>query len=176
MKRTLLATSLYLALSVARADPQDTAFTYQGSLTENGAPANGNVDLTFTLFGSAMGTDQIGTPIVMPAFPVVNGRFSTDLDFPGAFTGQQTWLEVTVGSQILAPRQPVNTVPVAQYALNGNAGPTGPTGPTGVTGMTGADSTVMGPTGPTGPTGATGMTGAASTVAGPTGPTGPTGP
>ena len=178
MKRTLLATSLYLAFSVAHATPQDTAFTYQGSLTSNGAPANGNVDLTFKLFGSVSGTDQIGSTVSMPAFPVVNGRFTTDLDFPGAFTGEQTWLEVTVGTQVLTPRQPVNTVPVAQYALTGNIGATGPTGAAGATGMTGANSTVAGPTGATGstgPTGPTGVTGADSTVVGPTGATGATG-
>ena len=175
MKRSLLAASLLLALSAAYADPQATAFTYQGNLTANGAPANGTFNLTFKLFGSATGPDQIGSDINMSAFPVVNGRFTTDLDFPGAFTGEQTWVEVTVGTQTLSPRQPVNTVPVAQYALNGvigAPGPTGATGPMGLTGATGANSIVAGPMGATGPTGATG---ANSTVAGPTGPTGPTG-
>jgi len=155
MKRSLLAASLLLALSAAYADPQATAFTYQGNLTANGAPANGTFNLTFKLFGSATGPDQIGSDINMSAFPVVNGRFTTDLDFPGAFTGEQTWVEVTVGTQTLSPRQPVNTVPVAQYALNGVIGAPGPTGATGPMGLTGA----TGATGATGGTGATGTLG-----------------
>jgi hypothetical protein len=177
MKRSLLAASLLLAFSAAYADPQTTAFTYQGDLTASGQPANGNFDLTFKLFDAVTGGNQLGS-ITMSAFPVVNGKFTTDLDFPGEFKGAQTWVEVTVGTQTLSPRQPVNTVPVAQFALTGVVGPAGATGATGATGPTGADSTVAGPTGPfgsTGPTGPTGATGANSTVAGPTGATGPAG-
>ena len=177
MKRSLLAASLLLALSAAHANPQTTAFTYQGNLTSNGQPANGTFDLTFNLFKVATGGTPVGS-ITMNAFPVVNGKFTTDLDFPGQFIGEQTWVEVTVGTQVLSPRQPVNTVPVAQFALSGvigATGPTGATGPMGLTGATGATSTVPGPTGPTGAMGATGPTGASSMVAGPTGPTGATG-
>jgi hypothetical protein len=117
MTRTLLAALFLLAASAAWADPQSTAFTYQGNLTSNGSPANGNFNLTFTLYGSPTGSDQVGSPLSMPSFPVVNGRFTTDLDFPGTFSGQQRWLQVKVGTQLLSPRQPVNAVPVAQYAL-----------------------------------------------------------
>jgi BclB C-terminal domain-containing protein len=118
MKRLLFAASLLFALSFAHADPQTTAFTYQGNLTANGAPANGNFNLTFKLFDAVTGGNQIGTAITMTSFPVVNGRFTTDLDFPSAFAGQQRWVEVSVGSQVLSPRQPVNSVPVAQFALS----------------------------------------------------------
>ena len=119
MKHFLLSALLLLAFSAVYADPQSTAFTYQGNLTSNGQPANGSFDLTFKLFGSATGTDQIGSSIVMTGFQVNNGFFTTDLDFPTAFTGQQQWVEVTVGTQTLSPRQPVNSAPVATYALNG---------------------------------------------------------
>ena len=118
MKRTLLAASLLLVVSVAYAASQSTAFTYQGNLTSNGSPANGNFNLTFTLYGSPTGSDQVGSSVSMPSFPVVAGRFTTDLDFPGTFSGLQRWLEVKVGTQVLSPRQPVNAVPVAQYALS----------------------------------------------------------
>jgi hypothetical protein len=176
MKRHFLATSLLIALAhhATASTLQDTAFTYQGNLTASGQPANGTFDLTFKLFDAVTGGNQLGS-ISMSAFPVVNGKFTTDLDFPGQFIGEQTWVEVTVGTQVLSPRQPVNTVPVAQFALSGVIGATGPTGATGPmgatgpTGATGANSVVAGPTGPTGPTGAN------STVAGPTGPMGPTG-
>jgi hypothetical protein len=175
MKRSLLASSLLLAFSVAYADPQTTAFTYQGNLTSNGAPANGDFNLTFTLYDAATGGNQIGSPILMPNFPVANGRFTTDLDFPGNFTGQQRWIEVVVGTQTRSPRQAINAAPVAQFALSGVVGPAGATGATGPTGATGANSTVAGPQGATGPLGPTGPQGVKG-VAGPTGPSGATGP
>jgi hypothetical protein len=117
MKRSLLAGFLLAALGAAHAVTQTTAFTYQGSLTANGAPANGSFDLTFKLFDAATGGNEVGSPVVMLGFPVVNGRFTTDVDFPNAFAGDQRWLEVTVGTQVLSPRQAVNSVPVAQGAL-----------------------------------------------------------
>jgi hypothetical protein len=101
--------------------------------------------------------------------------FTTDLDFHQIFSGTQYWLDIQIGTAVdneekLSSRQPINAVPVAQYALNSPAGTAGPTGATGSTGA-------VGPTGPTGagstgPTGATGSTGAT----GPTGSTGATGP
>ena len=174
MKRSLLAASLLLAVSAAYADTQTTAFTYQGNLTSNGQPANGNFDLTFSLYDAATGGNQVGSQILETAFPVVNGRFITEVDFPTAFTGQQRWVQVTVNGQELSPRQPVNAVPVAQFALSGQIGPTGPTGATGASGAIGASSTVAGPTGATGPTGPTGPTGSTG-PAGVTGTTGTTG-
>ncbi len=111
--------------SVAIPAPQSTAFTYQGLLNASGHPASGSFDLAFRLFDAATLGNQIGTAISMPQFPVANGVFTVDLDFPGAFTGSQRWLEVTVGAETLTPRQPVNAVPVAGFALSGNPGPSG---------------------------------------------------
>jgi len=181
MKRHALTAALLLAFAhvgIVHAEPQSTAFTYQGLLRADGTPANGDFDLTFKLFDAATGGTQVGSTITMPQFPVTRGRFTTDLDFPNVFTGNQLWLEVTVGAQTLSPRQPVNSVPVAQFALSGVIGPSGATGATGPTGPTGAASTVAGPTGATGPTGAQGNTGAtgATGVTGTTGSTGGAGP
>src|SRR5690349_10170191 len=41
---------LPVLLNVSITLAQTTAFTYQGKLTDNGTPANGNYDLTFKLF------------------------------------------------------------------------------------------------------------------------------
>jgi hypothetical protein len=131
MKRTALAAALLLSLSYAYAGtstPQSTAFTYQGTLSASGHAANGNFDLTFKLFDAVTGGAQVGSTITMLQFPVVNGAFTTDLDFPGVFTGNQAWLEVMVGTQVLSPRQPINAVPVAGYALSGITGPSGAAG------------------------------------------------
>ncbi|HEU4663760.1 MAG TPA: hypothetical protein VFS55_07000, partial [Dokdonella sp.] len=133
-------------------------FTYQGRLAQNGQPANGEHDLSFTLYDAATGGNALGAPQVESQFPVVDGLFTVSLAFPGVFTGNQTWLEVSVDGQPLLPRQAVSTTPVAQYALSGNPGPAGATGPQGP----------AGPAGPEGPAGATGP-------AGPEGPAGPQG-
>ena len=120
MKRSaLMVAFLFLLLQAAHsATPQSTAFTYQGALSENGQPANGNFDLIFKLFDAETNGNQVGSTITKTSFPVANGKFSVDLDFlAGAFAGNQLWIEVTVGTETLAPRQPVNSVPVAQYAL-----------------------------------------------------------
>jgi len=186
MKLRMLAAALLLAMSDAGASSvQSTAFTYQGSLRANGQPADGFYDMSFTLYDAATGGNVVGAPQAIAQYPVVGGQFTIDLDFPGTFTGQQRWIEVAIGGQTLLPRQAVNTVPVAQFALNGVIGPPGATGATGPTGATGANGSTgaTGATGPTGidgprggdgPAGATGATGATGST-GPQGATGATG-
>ena len=54
--------SVGAASAAPRFHPQaqgGTAFTYQGKLTENGSPANGEYDFRFGLYGAASG----GTPL-----------------------------------------------------------------------------------------------------------------
>lgn len=116
MKTLMLAIALLVFADQCAADTQHTAFTYRGSLSANGQPANRLLDLTFTLFDAAISGNQIGAPIGLSQVQVTNGTVVQDLDFSDAFTGQQLWLEVKVGSQILTPRQAINSVPVAQYA------------------------------------------------------------
>lgn len=128
LARVALLSLLECAVAAANPPAQSTAFTYQGSLNANGHPAAGNFDLTFRLFDADTAGNQIGTAITLTQYPVVNGVFTADLNFPGAFSGSQLWLEVTVGTETLIPRQPVNAVPVAQYALSGNPGSVGPAG------------------------------------------------
>ncbi|MFM2289839.1 MAG: hypothetical protein RL684_2982, partial [Pseudomonadota bacterium] len=175
MKSALLAACLLISLPAAHAAPQETLFTYQGSLRANGAPANGAYNFTFHLYDAETGGSPLTLPVTIPNLTVSNGSFTVDLDFPGQFTGQQRWIEVTVDGQTLSPRQPVNAVPVAQFALNAAvAGPTGPAGPQGPAGATGpaGPQGLTGATGPAGPQGLTGATG----PAGPQGLTGATGP
>ena len=187
---SLLAAALSFAATQAAATPQTTAFTYQGQLDAGGVFVTGSYQFTFTLYDAPIGGNQVGLPS-QQSIQVVNGLFTTDLDFGQVFNGTQYWLEVKVGTttlneQPLADRQAINAVPVALYALNGGvAGPTGATGPTGAVGPTGATGPVgitgatgatgvVGPTGPTGLTGATGATGPTG-ITGPTGTTGTTG-
>ena len=49
---------LVLATAGATRGQQTTAFTYQGRLTDGGAPANNNYDLQFTLWDAAVAGTQ----------------------------------------------------------------------------------------------------------------------
>src|SRR5690606_39291230 len=89
--------------------PQLPDFTYQGRLTQNGMPANGEYDLEFALFDAESGGNAIGQPQVEADYPVSDGVFTVALAFPGAFSGTQTWLEVRVDGVPLSPRQAVST-------------------------------------------------------------------
>ena len=103
---------------------QTTAFTYQGQLNAGGVlPTGQTYQFTFTLYDASSGGNVVGTPINQAILVGNAGLFTTDLDFGQIFNGTQYWLEIKVGTsvaneQTLAARQPINAVPVAQYALN----------------------------------------------------------
>jgi hypothetical protein len=127
VRRSLQAAIFVLAAAMAPAfaDPQLPDFVYQGRLQQNGAPANGNFDLSFALFDAASGGNQVGATISEAGYPVDDGIFSISLSFPGAFTGIQLYLQVSVEGTPMLPRQPVATTPVAQFTLSGTTGPAG---------------------------------------------------
>jgi hypothetical protein len=107
---------------------QTTAFTYQGQLNAGGIlPSGQTYQFTFTLYDTLTGSSFVGTPINQAIVVGNGGLFTTDLDFGQIFNGTQYWLEIKVGTtvpneQALANRQPINAVPVAQYALNSAPG------------------------------------------------------
>ncbi len=130
----LFALCACLPLTAARAATTQAVqlpdFTYQGRLERNGQLLDGTANLRFSLWDAASGGTQLGSPIVEDAYPVSGGLFTITLAFPGAFAGEQRYLEVSVDGTVL-PRQPIATAPVAQYALTGNTGPKGDPGTTG---------------------------------------------
>jgi len=96
----LIFTLLSLLSGIVTAAPLGTAFTYQGKLTDGGAPANGNYDLKFTLFDAATNGNQVGVTLTNVAIAVSNGLFTTTLDFGAdAFSGDTRWLEIGVQTQ-----------------------------------------------------------------------------
>jgi len=98
-----------LAPAIAAAD---TAFTYQGELTENGVPANGTFDIEFSLWDADVGGNQICCPVVVNDVQVMEGRFNAQLDFGAdAFDNQGRWLELIVEGFTLSPRQPITRAP-----------------------------------------------------------------
>lgn len=100
-----------------------TSFTFQGRLTDAGAPANGSYDFTFYLYDSLAGGSQVGPALVVGDVPVAAGLFTVPLDFGDLFHGARYYLEVQVragassGSYtVLSPREPLGSVPNATYA------------------------------------------------------------
>ncbi|EEF57871.1 FG-GAP-like repeat-containing protein [Pedosphaera parvula] len=108
------------------ASAQGTAFSYQGHLQNNGVPANGSFDLTFTLFDASINGNTVAGPITNSATAVSNGLFTATLDFgAGVFTGSNYWLQIGARTNgnvnpyvMLAPLQPVTPAPYAIFAPN----------------------------------------------------------
>jgi hypothetical protein len=100
-----------------------TMFTLQGVLRSAAETVNGACDLRFALFSVESGGSALGELLFRPALAVVDGLFTTQLDFGTQFTGAERWLETAVrcptGSGnyvILTPRQRVTAVPYALHA------------------------------------------------------------
>lgn len=119
--RSLLSAALCLATGSASSlaqTPVDTAWTYQGRLTDAGAEASGQYDFRFTLFLDDQGTLQNGGALDMPGIQVDSGLFTTKLDFGALFSGYKNWLLVEVsaagaGDYTALPLQEITSVPQA---------------------------------------------------------------
>ena len=161
MRSSVLALIALFALGAGNACAQSvgSAFTYQGELTDNGAPASGSYDFEFALYTTPSGGTAIDT-IDAGDVAVTAGLVNASIDFTDVpFNGQALFVEVRVrtgGSTgeytVLSPRQPLNAVPYALYALSGNPGPQGIPGPPGPQGPQG-DPGPPGPQGLQGPPG-----------------------
>jgi hypothetical protein len=107
---------------VHQAAAQGTAFSYQGQLQSDGSPANGLYDFQFALSNAPSGGSQVGSTATNLAVGVTNGVFTTTLDFGAVFTGNPTWLAISVRSNGLdnyvglAPLQQLTPVPYAIFA------------------------------------------------------------
>jgi hypothetical protein len=116
----MLLSAVVITASFAQSPP-GTAFTYQGRLEDADVPVEGTCDFSFSLYGSAKGTDQIGTTLTILDWPVAAGYFTVPLDFgSGAFRGDARYLAIAVrcpageGSYTtLAPRQALTPSPHA---------------------------------------------------------------
>jgi len=168
--------------------------TDQGRLFDaDGAPVNDTLDVTFTIYDSAVGGNAVWTETHAITFD--EGYYSVELGQTTPFDstvidGSTRYIGVQVaGDDEMSPRGVVGSVPYAMLAndVNGDINPSsvniqgfGPVidengqwvgDPSGLIGPAGPE----GPQGPTGPAGETGPAGPAG-PAGPTGPAGPAGP
>ncbi|NKQ36352.1 MAG: hypothetical protein HF973_12135 [Chloroflexi bacterium] len=93
-----------------------TAITYQGTLDDDGSPANGTYNFRFRLYDGLTGGTQLGE-VLVNGVAVSNGRFTVQLDFGvNAYAAEAAWLEIAVdsgGYQTLTPRQPLTPAPLA---------------------------------------------------------------
>lgn len=116
---TLVVCLLALSGPLRAQTPMGTAFTYQGRLLENGAPANGSYDLGFELYDVPSGGSPLGSTTV-PGVAVSQGLFTVKLDFGvSPFGGQTRWLQVQVtppGGPVLAPRQELTPSPYTLFS------------------------------------------------------------
>jgi hypothetical protein len=111
--------------SPAGAAPLGSAFTYQGQLVHEGAPATGSFDFQFKLFDAGAGGAQVGGDVARNGVAVDDGVFTVGIDFgAAAFDGQARYLEIGVrpagngAFTLLTPRQPITATP---YALHSSA-------------------------------------------------------
>lgn len=126
----LRSCSLLLALLVVLVPRQGRAesFTYQGRISDSGAPVAQASDFVFRLFDAEVGGTQVGPDLPLDAVAVTEGVFTCQLDFgAGTFDGSPRWLEIeartpadpsnTQPFTALTPRQPVTPAPYALRAL-----------------------------------------------------------
>lgn len=134
MKKLTLLVTILLCLSLAgtaglaRARnlqaPAGAGFTYQGRLTDGGAPANGAYDFTFALYDDPTAGAPVGGTVTRDDVNVSDGLFTVTLDFGNVFNGTALYLEIGVrpgtssgAYTTLTPRQPLTAAPYAAYAL-----------------------------------------------------------
>jgi hypothetical protein len=89
--------ALLAPAAVPLAQAQGTAFTYQGRLSDAGAPANGSYDLEFRLYAAETGGLPVAPTLTLDNVAVAGGLFSVKLDFgAGVLTGAARWLGIAV--------------------------------------------------------------------------------
>ena len=111
------------AQSVGPQAQVDTIFTYQGTLEDGGAPANGSYDFEFTIYNAETGSGAVTSPFNAEDVNVTDGQFAVDINVynpDDVFEGAERWIEIKVrpgastGSyETLSPRQPIRPTPYA---------------------------------------------------------------
>jgi len=108
---------LLLFAATAAAAQTDTTFTYQGTLTDQGAPANGLYDIAVDVHDAPSGGNVLGARIEYPDVPVTDGLFTLQIDLGTSHYGvREIWLEIRVDTVRLLPRQHLTPAPFALHA------------------------------------------------------------
>lgn len=127
MKRSTLtaAVGLMLATLAGGLTPAAAApgeITYQGRLQASGGAYSGPADIQYALFGSETGGSPLATRLHAGA-TVVDGVFTTALDFGAALPPGDAWLEIAVRTPgdggaftTITPRQKLTGAPSAAWS------------------------------------------------------------
>lgn len=113
----------YFAL---RANGSNAGFTYQGRLTNAGAPYTGIGDIRATIYDAATGGNIVANTFAIPNVDFTQGLFSVRV--PAASStfdpGADRWLEIEVRTpagggafNVLSPRQRITSAPTAISAV-----------------------------------------------------------
>src|SRR5262245_9640167 len=99
MTRCVLTAGLLCVAGVTHSlcaqTPLGTDFVLQAQLQASGLPAVSNADFQFSLFDAVSGGNQIGSTLAKSNVALVNGIFSTSLNFgANAFKNEARWIEV----------------------------------------------------------------------------------
>lgn len=110
-----------LVAQPAEAVPQTVSFT--GRLSTSTGPVTGSVNLTFKLYDVATGGTDVWSEVRNGVGANNQGLVFVDLGEvttldSALFTGTRMYLEITVGSEVLAPRLAINSVPYAMQTDN----------------------------------------------------------
>jgi hypothetical protein len=154
MKKVALLVGLIVLFASTSALAAPTRITFSGRLTTSSGPVTGSVNLTFRLFNAATGGTEVWTETrngvgAQNGLVFVELGETTTLD-ESVFDGPRKFLEITVGTEVLTPRLPINSVPYAISSTNAAAADTlgGTIGPadvvTSVTGSQGIAATKTG--------------------------------
>lgn len=107
-----------LALGLLGVGADGAPITYQGTLEDMGAPADGMYDMVFSLANAPV----LGVAlqqIVMNNVVVSDGLFEVDLDYMDSlFDGSDRWLAINVDGTPLNPRTQIQYSPYAIRAIN----------------------------------------------------------
>ncbi|MFA5928379.1 MAG: hypothetical protein WC838_03670, partial [Candidatus Margulisiibacteriota bacterium] len=118
MKRSLFGILIWAFLSVAVfAVPNQ--LTYSGRLLQNGALVNSTLTMTFKIWTDPTAGAQIWSSSIINV-DVNQGIYSVVLDqvSPNVFSGDNAYLEVTIGAETLSPRTRINSVGYALQAAS----------------------------------------------------------
>ena len=129
MFKSIAAAAIAVLFITSTAASAQTVFTYQGTLDDAGAPADGLYDLRFRIWDDltpGAPDTQITGILTLPAVTVTDGLFTVDLDFgDAAFTGEgDRFFQIDVRSvgaptyTTLNPRQSIAATPRAISALS----------------------------------------------------------
>jgi hypothetical protein len=117
--------ALLLLLSVDGVKAQTSSFSYEGTLSESGSPANGDYDFEFKLFDDISTGQQQGSTLQRLNVTVKNGDYLVTLDYGAlVFRGDDFFLETSYRATgggaftVITPRQQILSVPYAIKSLN----------------------------------------------------------